>query len=123
MDVDEILAKILTDITNMRLKIRLFHCYQDEIARIGRSAGMEVDHLALVVAWFHGPASYVNRTRAGDVFELGRGGNLPASAPVNDDALVVSWGRQSDNWHARVLAQGPPRLRGLAAFRRANFNT
>ena len=86
-----------------------------------RPGAAVVDSGEHIVARFHGPASHVNRRRPGDVFKLRRGGDFAARTAIHDDALFVSWSRQSDDWQARLFARGA--ARSLAVARRANFHT
>ena len=95
--MDQIRAQELADIADCGGEARLLHRNEDEIAGVGGASGIEVNHLARVVARLHGVATHVNRLGVGNGVELWRGGDFAVGSAVNQDSLVVSWGRQADD--------------------------
>ena len=95
--MDQIRAEKLTDIAHCGGEARLLHRDENEVTGVGRARGIEIDDLARVVARLHGAAAHINRLGVGNRFELRRGGDFAVGSAVNEDALLVSGGRQSDD--------------------------
>ena len=90
--------------SDVRRKPRLFDRNEDEVARIGRPVGIEVDDLAGIVARLHGAATHIDGLGPFDAFQLRRRQDFTVGAVIDQDAFLVARCGRADDGQARAPA-------------------